>query len=212
MHKIGDFSVLRVVAIESIGAFLDWGQEKDLFLPHSEQTAKFEIGDDVIVRIYEDNLMRPCSSMRLERFLDKHTQVLKPEQKVDLLIFGQTDLGYKAVINSQFLGILYKNEVFHNIEYADKIVGYIKKVRDDGKVDLILQPFGNKGSADLGERIVEVLKQNNGFLDLTEKTTPEKIYEIFGVSKKKYKMALGGVYKKKLITIDPDGIRLIIAK
>lgn len=209
MYNIGDFCVLRVVDMQSIGAFLDWGQEKDLFLPFSEQTMKFEIGDEVVVCIYEDNQGRPCSSMRLERFVNKDVSALKPEQKVELLVFAKTELGYKALINKSHLGVLFKNEVFQDIQYAEVLPGYIKQVRDDGKIDLILQPFGNKGSGDLGQKILDVLTENNGFLDITDKTSPEKIYDLFGVSKKKYKMALGGIYKKKLITIDDSGIRLV---
>lgn len=207
--KIGVFCTLRVVALENVGAFLDWNQEKDLLLPFAEQTRKLNVGEEIVVYIYEDNTQRPCSSMKIEKFLEKTSAAYKPEQQVDLLIFGQTDLGYKAIINQKHLGVLYKNEVFQNLKYGDETKAYIKKIREDGKIDLILQAIGHKGAEDLGQKIIEILKQNNGFLALTEKTTPEKIYELFSVSKKKYKMALGNIYKKKLIRIEPDGIRLI---
>lgn len=206
--KVGEFAVLRVVSLEPVGAFLDWGLPKDLFLPFREQTRELQVGHEIIVYLYTDNTGRTSSSMRLEKFLDKDTSVYSIEQKVDLLIIGKTDLGYKAIINGKHLGIIYNNEVFQDIRYADKMPGYIKKIREDGKIDLILQPFGNKGADDLGQKILDLLKEKGGFLPLTDKTSPEEIYDLFGVSKKKYKMALGGIYKKKLITIAPDGIKL----
>ncbi len=147
--------------------------------------------------------------MRIEKFLDKETAPFKDGEKVDLLIFGESDLGFKAVINQKHLGMLFKNELFQDIRYSDQIKGYIKRVRDDKKIDLILQPLGNFGSGDLGEQILEKLKSENGYLPITDKTDANVIYNMFGVSKKKYKMALGGIYKKKLITIEDGGIRLV---
>lgn len=215
LAKVGELATLRVVSLEPVGAFLDWGLPKDLFLPFGEQTWPVEVGQEVIVFLYVDNTGRIASSMRLEKFLDKDPSVYKsiyqPEQKVDLLIIDETDLGYKAIINSKHLGMLFKNEVFQDLRYADQITGYIKKVRDDGKIDLILQPFGSKGAGDLGQKILDILKEKNGFLPLTDKSPPEVIYNLFGVSKKKYKMALGGIYKKKLITIEENGIRLVLS-
>lgn len=208
LASIGEFALLRVVSIESVGAFLDWGLPKDLFLPFREQTHSIEPGDEVLVYLYTDNSGRPSASMRLEKFLDKNTSGYQVEQKVDLLIFDETALGYKAIINAKHLGILYKNEVFQDLRYGDRVTGYIKKIREDGKIDLQLQAFGSKGSDNIGEKILNLLKEKNGFLPLTDKTPPETIYELFGVSKKKYKMALGGIYKKQLISIDEDGIRL----
>lgn len=207
--QIGDFAILRVASIEPVGAFLDWGLPKDLFLPFREQTRELQVGHEIIVFLYVDNTGRTASSMRLEKFLDKDTSCYSVEEKVDLLIIGQTDLGFKAIINGKHLGILYKNEVFRDLRYTDQVTGYIKKIREDGKIDLILQPFGSKGAGDLGEKIVELLREKGGFLPITDKTSPDKIYELFGVSKKKYKMALGGIYRKKLITVEPEGIRLV---
>jgi predicted RNA-binding protein (virulence factor B family) len=206
---IGQFTVLRVVSLESVGAFLDWGRPKDLLLPFREQTRDLKVGEEIVVHIYEDNTGRPCSSMRIEKFLDKETAPYKDGEKVDLLIFGESDLGFKAVINQKHLGMLFKNELFQDIRYTDRLPGYIKRVRDDKKIDLILQPLGNFGSGDLGEQILEKLKESDGFLPITDKTDPNVIYNMFGVSKKKYKMALGGIYKKKLIVIEDGGIRLV---
>jgi predicted RNA-binding protein (virulence factor B family) len=203
-----EFRKLKVVSLESIGAFLDQGQEKDLFLPTNEQTHHLRRGDEVIVAVYEDRQGRPCSSMRLEKFASPDVSDLKVEQKVDLIIYFETDLGYKALINKKQSGVLYKNEVFRPLHYGEEVQGYIRKIRDDKKIDLILQAFGNKGSDDIAVRIIELLEDNNGFLAITDKTDPEAIYKMFGVSKKKFKMALGSIYKKKLVTIGDDGIRL----
>jgi predicted RNA-binding protein (virulence factor B family) len=210
MPNIGDFILARVVSVVEVGAFLDWGQEKDLFLPYSEQTHNLKSGEDVLVKVYIDNTERTASSMRLERFLNKEFPTFKPEDKVDLIIFSETELGYKAVINQTHSGIIYKNEVFQPIRYGDELTGYIKKIREDGKIDLILQPFGNKGAGDLGQKILDLLAANAGFMAITDKTTPEKIYELFGVSKKKYKIALGHIYKKKLIVVTEEGIKLVV--
>lgn len=219
--QVGDFVRLKVVAVEPVGAFLAFSAfsafsatsnkrlPKDMFLPFSEQTWPVEVGEEIIVCLYIDNTGRMASSMRLEKFLDKDTSMYRPEQKVDLLIIDETEMGFKALINKKHLGLLFKNEVFQDLRYADQITGYIKKIREDGKIDLILQPFGNKGAGDLGQKILDLLKEKDGFLSLTDKSPPELIYELFGVSKKKYKMALGGIYKKKLILIESHGIRLI---
>ena len=129
-------------------------------------------------------------------------------QAVDLVIKNRTDLGYKAIVNEKHWGVLYKDEVFQFLENNQKIKGYIKKQREDGKLDLTLYPTGIKARGDISEMILSQLKENQGFLPITDKTAPEVIYENFGVSKKKFKIALGGLYKKRLITISEDGIRL----
>jgi predicted RNA-binding protein (virulence factor B family) len=209
---MNEFAILRVVDILPIGAFLNQNQEKDLLLPTSEQTRKLQIGDEVLVYVFEDKQNRPVATMRFDRYLANNTdgiQLLKVEQKVNLIIYAETDLGYKALIDQKFTGVLYKNEVFKKLNYLEETVGYIKKIREDKKIDLILQPFGNKGADDLGLRILEALEDHNGQLNITDKTNPDVIYKMFQVSKKKFKIALGGLYKKKLIKIDENGIQLV---
>ncbi|HVK60998.1 MAG TPA: S1-like domain-containing RNA-binding protein [Bdellovibrionales bacterium] len=205
---IGKFAHLRVVSLERVGAFLDWGLSKDLFLPFSEQTRDLKVGHDVIVYVYLDKSNRISASMRLERFMDKSFPKYEVGEKVDLMIAAETDLGYKAIINGSHFGVLYANEVFKKLEHGEILPGYIKEVRQDGKIDLLLQPMGSLGKDDLGQKILEELKSKGGFLPLNNHTSAETIYELFGVSKKKYKMALGGLYKSRLITIDDEGIRL----
>ena len=128
------------------------------------------------------------------------------------MIASETELGFKAIIDNQYIGLLYKNEIFQPLYVGDIVQAYIRKMRDDGKIDLILRAPGHKATTDIGEKILELLTAKEGFLAIHDKTPPEKIYELFGVSKKKYKVALGGLYKRKLISVDDDGIRLVKPK
>lgn len=205
---VGDFAHLKVKAKESVGAFLDWGLPKDLFLPFSEQTREIRVGQYVIVHVYLDKSDRIAASMRLDRHIDKEPGEYEENQNVDLMIAAKTDLGFKAIVNNRHWGILYENEVFQRLDIGQKLKGFIKKLRPDGKIDLSLSRLGYKAADDVAEKIMEVLKAKGGFLNITDKTSPEVIYQIFGVSKKKYKMSLGGLYKKRLITISEDGIKL----
>jgi predicted RNA-binding protein (virulence factor B family) len=209
LAKVGQFAHLEVVAIEEVGAFLDWGMPKDLFLPYSEQTRNLRIGQDVVVFVYLDNSQRIAASMRLERHLDKTPGVYTEGQEVDLFIAAETDMGFKAIINGKHMGMLYSNEIFKPLEHGQHLKGYAKKPRGDGKIDLILEAVGYKAAADIGQKILTELKKENGYLPIDDKTSAELIYEMFGVSKKKYKIALGDLYKKRLIVIKDDGIRLV---
>jgi predicted RNA-binding protein (virulence factor B family) len=206
--QVGEFALLKVVSSEKIGAFLNWGLPKDLFLPFAEQTGELQIGDEVLVRIYLDNSERIAASMRIEKFLDKKTAPFKEGEKVDLILFDTTELGLKAIINQTHLGILYKNEIFQTLEYGQKVSGYIKKVREDKKIDLALVPAGVKAAPDIGQKILDKITADGGFMQITDKTDPQIIYDLFGVSKKKYKMALGALYKKRLVVVEDQGVRL----
>jgi len=205
---VGEFAHLKIKSMEQVGAFLDWGLPKDLFLPFSEQSRALRMGQDVVVYIYLDKSDRISASMRLDRYIDKNPGDYKEGDEVDLFIAARTDLGFKAVINGLHWGVLYENETFQDLRHGERVKGYIKKVRPDGKIDLALLKDGHKSSGDIGEKILEMLNKKNGYLPVNDKAAAELIYELFGVSKKKYKMALGGLYKKRLITIDEDGIRL----
>jgi len=208
--KIGEFACLKVVAVRSIGAFLDWGLMKDLFVPFREQKMKMEEGKSYIVTVYLDHeTKRLVASAKIEKFLDNLPPAYNSGEEVDLLIASETDLGYNAIINNSHLGILYKNEVFKPLHRGDKMKGYIKKVREDEKIDLILQKPGYGKVDDISMQIIEVLKKNNGYMPVTDKTEPETIYELFGVSKKTYKKAIGSLFKFRLIDIEDKGIRLL---
>jgi uncharacterized protein len=206
--EVGDVVQLTVASLQPIGAFLDWGKEKDLFLPFSEQTRELQEGDQVIVRVYVDNNQRSCASMKVEKFLEKHPGELQVGDSVKLLILSRTDLGFKAAINSSHLGMLYHNEIFRPIRVGLDLDGFIQRIREDGKIDLCLQQPGHRGAEEIGQRILDLLETRGGFLAVSDNSSPEVISDLFGVSKKKFKMALGGLYKKKLITLDDKGIGL----
>lgn len=207
-YQIGDFACLEVVDVNHIGAFLDWGQEKDLFLPFSEQTSELAVGEYVVVHIYLDKAERPCSTMKINKLFKADSSQYKLGDEVDLIIFAKTDLGYKAIINNSHQGVLFKEEVFEKIYYGQELKGFIKNIRPDGKIDLSLTKTGYKAVGDIETKILDYLKNNNGILNFNEKTDPEEIYSLFGVSKKKYKMAIGALYKKRLIVIEDSCLRL----
>lgn len=203
------FARLRVVDNGRMGAFLDWGQPKDLFLPAEEQTREIFAGDVLVVFMYLDFTGRPVASMRLENFAQPLPQKLKPAQRFRLWIVEETTLGFKVLLDEQYLGVIYHSEIFKPLRCGDEVTGYLKKLREDGKVDLMLQPPGIQGRDDLGRKILDLLRASGGFLKLTEKSDPELIYRHFGVSKKQFKMALGGLYKQQRISLEDDGIRLL---
>ncbi len=206
---VGDFALLKVVAVESVGAFLDWGLLKDLLVPFGEQSPTMETGKSYIVKIYVDKQSnRIAATTRLDRYLDNEPGNFHAGQEVELLICSQTDIGYKAIINGTHWGVLYSNEVFQPLKSGQKTKGYIKKVRDDNKIDLSLHKPGYKRVDDITDTILNVLKEQGGFISVTDKSSPEAIYKLFGVSKKTYKKAIGAIYRKRLITIENDGIRL----
>jgi len=207
---VGDFALLKVVAVESVGSFLDWGLLKDLLVPFGEQSPTMEIGKSYIVRIYVDKQSnRIAATTRLDRYLDNTPGNFHAAQEVELLICNQTDIGYKAIINCTHWGVIYSNEVFQPLKSGQKTKGYIKKVREDNKIDLSLHKPGYERVDDITDTILNVLKEQGGFISVTDKSSPEAINKLFGVSKKTYKKAIGAIYRKRLITIEDDGIRLI---
>ncbi|MBA3065234.1 GntR family transcriptional regulator [bacterium] len=206
---IDDFAFLKAVSVNNIGAFLDWGLMKDLFVPFREQEKTMEEGESYVVKIYLDTKSdRIAASSRLTRFLDKTPADYKEGQSVDLLICGLTDLGYKAVINDSHMGIIYKNEVFQKIDIGWNVKGFIKKIREDGKIDLSLQEAGHERIGGAAEIILSKIKEAGGFIPATDKSAPDVIYKLFGVSKKVYKKACGALYKKRLILINEKGLKL----
>jgi len=205
---VGDFALLEVVSVNSIGAFLNWGLAKDLFLPFAEQTRSLRVGESVMVYLYVDKTDRIAASMRLDRNIEKTGLAYKEEQQVAIQIAARTDLGYKAIVEGRHWGLLYSNEVFKPLELGQKLTAFVKKVRFDGKLDLNLQRAGHKAGLDITPQILEYLQSLGGFAPLNEKTAPEKIYDLFGVSKKKYKIAIGVLYKKKFIVISDEGLTL----
>jgi predicted RNA-binding protein (virulence factor B family) len=207
---VGEFACLRAVSVNRVGAFLDWGLMKDLLVPFNEQNKKMEEGNSYVVYIYlDDETNRIAATAKIEEFLDSEPHEYKEGDEVDLMIYSKSDLGYKAIINNYHSGIIYSNEVFRNIKIGERTKGYIKKPRPDGKIDLMLEKPGYKKVDDISTRILDRLKEHNGFIALGDKSPAEDIYNMFGVSKKAYKMAVGGLYKARLITIESDGIKLV---
>ncbi len=206
---VGDFALLKVAEVNRVGAFLDWGLEKDLLVPFREQQHKMEEGRSYLVRIYHDEKSnRLAASSRLDKFLDNQPADFQEEQKVKLIIGDQTDIGYKAIVENAHWGVVYRNEIFQELKKGQILNGFIKKVRADGKIDVCLHKSGYEKITETAERVVVALKEHGGFLSLTDKSSPETIYEHFGISKKTYKKAIGTLYKKRRITIESEGIKL----
>jgi predicted RNA-binding protein (virulence factor B family) len=207
--EINKFANLEVASVSEVGAFLNWGLPKDLLLPFREQKKKVEQGEKVIVYLYlDDESQRLVASSRVDKFLDNLPVHYDPGQDVELLIHSETELGYKAIVDDLYWGMLYKNEIFQDIEIGQKIDGFIKKVRDDEKIDVSLQKAGFEQVDDTAKQILEHLKANNGAMAISDKSSPEEINKEFGISKKNFKKAVGNLYKRKLILIDDSGIRL----
>ena len=207
---VGEASYLRVAAVNDVGAFLDWGLSKDILVPFGEQHRKMEVGRSYIVYLYIDKYAdRIVASSKINKFIKDEATCYENNQAVDLMIAGKTDLGYKAIINNEHFGMLFENDVFQNLKFGQKLKGYIKNVRPDNKIDLTLQLINQDSRDSLTDRILFYLKNNNGQSTLTDKSKPEDIYKQFAVSKSNYKKALGGLYKKRLITIDKDKIQLL---
>ncbi|MDP4291594.1 MAG: S1-like domain-containing RNA-binding protein [Bacteroidota bacterium] len=210
---VDEFALLTVVAVNSTGAFLDWGLMKDLLVPFSEQSVKMEEGKSYMVYIYLDHESRRIvASAKLDQFLDIKPHTFEGGEAVDLTICSKTEIGYKAIIDNTWWGILYGNEVFQPLNKGQHIKGYIKKVREDDKLDLSLFKPHYAKVDDIAAIVLERLQEQNGFLPVTDKSSPDAIYTIFGVSKKAYKIAVGKLYKAKLITLEKNGIRLIKPK
>jgi len=207
--QVGEFAMLRVKSVNKIGTFLDWGIMKDLLVPFREQKATMIEGRSYLVYIHVDEeSKRIVASAKLNKFLDKTVPEYVVGQEVDLVIESETELGYKAIVNNLHWGILYENEVFEQLAKGLKMKGYIKKIRTDNKIDLSLQPLGYVKVDPITQMILDELKKAGGFIAVSDKSEAEEVYRVFGISKKTFKQAVGSLYKKRLITIGTDGIRL----
>jgi uncharacterized protein len=206
---VGEFCYLRVVDTTGVGAFLDWGLDKDILVPFAEQHRPMEVGKSYLVYLYVSDIDgRIIASSKIDKFLDDDApHNYKPQQSVDLIIANSTHLGYKAIVDHSHWGVLYKNEVFKRISFGQSIKGFIKHIRPDGKIDLSLQ--GGEESRTKNKHIVlDYLKLKQGFATVHDRTDPEVITELFGMSKAAFKKAIGSLYKERIITIEPEGIRL----
>ena len=207
--QVGDIVSLEVVDTNSYGVFMEWGLPKHLFVPFGEQGKRMKRGEKYVVKILLDERSDRIIGSAVEKHLPDAYINYRTEEEVDLMIYDYTDLGYKALINKTHAGVLFKNEVFTALRIGDEVKGYIKRVREDNKIDLTLRKKGYKEAKTATEIIIEKLKESKeGFLPYNDKTDAEAIYDAFGVSKKVFKAAIGGLYKDKLITLEANGIRI----
>ncbi len=207
--QVGEFACLEVAWINEYGAFLDWGLMKDLFVPFREQKMKMQKGRSYVVHAHVDEeSYRIMASAKVERYLSKEKPDYQPGQEVEIMIWQRTDLGYKAIVENQYSGLIYQGEIFKSLEPGMKLTAYIRQVREDGKIDLTLQKDGQKKVEDFSEVLLQFIKDQGGHTLLNDKSAAEDIYEAFGVSKKTFKKAVGDLYKKRLIVLEEGGIRL----
>ena len=209
LAQVDDIAWLKVVSLNYVGAFLDWGLPKDLLVPFSEQHHEMEVGKSYLVKVFLDDKNRIAATTKIDRFIEDESVDFEVGQKVSLIIADKTELGFKAIVNHTHWGLLYQNELFQPLKRGQKLDGYIKQIREDGKIDLNLNQPGYGKVVSLTDNILNKLKANNGSLMLSDKSPPEAIYAAFGVSKKVFKQAIGALYKKQLISIDKNGITLI---
>jgi uncharacterized protein len=205
----GKFGYLKVKSVNGYGAFFDWGLPKDLFVPASQFYHEPIEGHQYVVHVTRDDSNRLMGSLKLNKFVDLEPAEYKNNDPVSLLITDETDLGFMAIINQKHWGLLHHSEIFKPVYIGDKKSGFIKKVREDGKIDLTLQAKGYEKVGGIAEQVINHLIKQGGSSPISDKSPPEVIYNAFGISKRAYKMAIGTLYKNKLITIDKTGITLV---
>ncbi len=208
LARLGEFAALRVVSASKIGAFLDWGLKKDLFVPIREQAETMQVGRHYLVRLFLDEQGRVAATSKLERFLRTDLPPYQAGDKVRLIIGAHTPMGFKAIVDEHYTGMLFRNEVFTRLPVGRRLTGYVKQVREDGKLDLSLQAPGETGREAVGDKILARLRKQQGFLPVSDTSAPELISNLFGISKGQFKKAIGGLYKQGLIVIEDEGIRL----
>ncbi|MDA9592840.1 S1-like domain-containing RNA-binding protein [Porticoccaceae bacterium] len=208
--EVGCCEMLKVVDINHAGAFMDWGLPKDLLVPYNEQQKPMEVGYSYVVYVYHDEASdRIAASTKLSHHLDEQPVWLKPRQSVNLQIASRTELGYKAIIDDKYLGLLFRADAYRPLKIGERLPGFVKSIRSDGKIDLLISQATLQGDHELSQQIVQYLTDQGGTSTLTDKSDPEEIYRVFKVSKKKYKQALGNLYKSRKITMTPGMVQLV---
>lgn len=208
-----EFAYLEVKDVSEYGAFLDWGLIKDLFVPFREQPKPMEIGEWHVVFLYLDQKSeRLLASAKLDKFLENERLTVQEGEEVDLLVWQKTDLGYNVVVNQYHKGLIYANEVFQPLNIGDSLKGYVKKVREENKLDISLQKTGYEVVEPVARQILDEVKKNNGYLNLSDSSSPEDIYAKLKISKKVFKKAIGGLYRQGVIRIEENGIYFIDKK
>jgi predicted RNA-binding protein (virulence factor B family) len=206
--EFGEFALLRVAQVNMHGAFMDWGLAKDLLVPPKEQLEPMKPGRRYLVRVRLDRQGRPIGTARIEKCLSSADETLADGQEVDLIVWQFTALGAKVIINHRYGGLLYRDEIGDRLNYGDQLKGYIRHIRPDGKIDCILNMGTKSGLDDAKEKVMKALSSHKGFLPLHDKSSPEQVQSLLGMSKKVFKKAIGGLYKAGMIELTDDGIRL----
>ncbi|MBR5541736.1 MAG: GntR family transcriptional regulator [Bacteroides sp.] len=207
--QVDEFACLEVAWVNEYGAFLDWGLMKDLFVPFREQKMKMQKGHRYVIHAHVDeDSYRIMASAKVEKYLSKDMPSYQSGEEVEVMVWQKTDLGYKVIVDNRYGGLVYQKEVFKPLEPGMKMQAFIRQVREDGKIDLTLQKDGLQKVGDFAEILLEFIKEQGGYTSLNDKSAAEDIYETFGVSKKTFKKAIGDLYKKRLILLVEDGIRL----
>lgn len=214
LAQAGDFAYLECSWVNKYGAFLSWGVTKDLFCPFREQKRKMEVGESYIVHVYVDDASyRLVASAKIDKFLgniaDADSSVYHHGTKVNLLVWQKTDLGFKVIIDNKYGGLIYDDQIFDYVHTGDRVTGYIDNIRPDGKIDCTLQPTGMRQTEDFAKTLLSYLKDNGGVCNMGDKSDAEEIKRAFHVSKKVFKRAIGDLYKRRLITVEPTRIQLI---
>ena len=208
--KVGDFAYLEVKWVNEYGAFLDWGLMKDIFCPFREQKKKMEIGDSYIVHIHiDEDSYRIVASAKVDRYLNNEECPLESGEEVDLLVWQKTELGFKVIINNEYSGLVYQDQVFTYIHTGDRLKGYIQTIREDGKIDVTLQKTGRQQTLDFSDTLLDYIKSHDGFCCFNDKTNAEDIYREFNVSKKVFKKAVGELYKRHAIRLSDEGLYMV---
>ncbi|MGF1771253.1 S1-like domain-containing RNA-binding protein [Vibrio wakamikoensis] len=208
--QVGEWGLMKVEGINSVGAFASWGiKEKDLLIPFSEQRGRLSEGQTILVYVYTDKASgRIVGTTKFNKLLDKTPARYKQNEQVDLLIAERSELGFKAIVNGEHWGMIFPSDVIGKLFVGKKLKGFIKQIREDGKIDLSLQKIGVAKMDDLSEKILSLLEKKGGFLPLSDKSTPEAIFAAFKTSKGTFKKSIGGLYKQGKIRIEKDGIYL----
>lgn len=207
--QVGQFACLEVSWVNEYGAFLNWGLMKDLFVPFREQKMKMQVGRKYVIHAHlDEESYRIVASAKVERYLSKDKPEYAADDEVNILIWQKTDLGFKAIIDNKYSGLLYENEIFTSLETGMEMKAFVKQVREDGKVDLILQKPGFEKIDDFAKTLLDYIREQGGRISLNDKSPAEDIYDTFGVSKKTFKKGVGDLYKKRLISLHEDGITL----
>jgi hypothetical protein len=207
---VGEIAKMKVVTVTQQGAFLDWGLMKDLFVPASKQVSGMRMGGEYLVLLYIDEMTgRVAATEKIETLMSNDDLTVKEMELVDLLVYRNSELGFVMIINNKHIGILHTNEVFQELKAGDRVKGFIKKVRPDNKIDLVLGKPGYDKVEDEGGKILRLLQENDGYLPYHDKSDPEDIYKFFGMSKKTFKMTTGNLYKQKKIEFTKTGIKML---